>query len=375
MKLFIAQLSDAKSLAKYFKQFSLPGPVDLRIHRGQDYFKPYDCQSDQHLTYILKDKSEILGVASFIIKEVLLEGHIQKVALGRDLRISPQRKAVVGWTEHFLPVMEDLQKTLHVKHFFATLNLFEVKTLNAFVRPRKISRPLPRFSLYRRFNLITLHGQFPFLSKNPLPHLRIVRGSKAHEDALVSFVNKKSRQMNLSDDFTPDFFYQKMLRWPGLNLSDFLIAFDSQENIVGCTAPWSSEGIQDYIPHRYSLKAHNFRQFLKFGSLFGWTRRLTKPLRRTRRELPFKFKQLLFLHSNNADIFEALLWRAYEESREDEFLAYLQLRSNQTFRRPSTWVTSKTPYGLYALVHPHISPPAYLHPQFETPVQMEPFYL
>ena len=375
MKLVLAQPSDAKPLAKYFKQFSLPGPVDLRIHRGHNFFKPYECQSDQHLTYILKDKSDILGVASFVINEVLLEGQIQRVALGRDLRISPQRKAVLGWTEHFLPVMEDLQKTLQIKNFFATLNLFEVKTLNAFVRPRKMSRPLPRFSLYRRFNLITLHGQFPLLSKNPLPHLKIIHGSRAHEDALISYITHRSRQMNLSDDFTPDLFYQKLSRWPGLSLSDFLIAFDSKDHIVGCAAPWSSEGIQEYIPHHYSLKAHNFRQFLKFGSLFGWTRRLTKPLRRTRRELPLKFKQLLFLHANNADIFEALLWRAYKESQDDEFLAYLQLRSNQTFRRPSSWVTSKTPYGLYALVHPDLPPPSYLSPRLETPVQMEPFYL
>lgn len=375
MKLFIAQPSDAKPLAKYFKQFSLPGPVDLRIHRGQDFFKPYDCQSDQHLTFILKDKEDILGVASFVITDVLLEGQPQRVAMGRDLRISPQRKAVLGWTEHFLPVMEDLQKTLHIKNFFATLNLSEVKTLNAFVRPRKVSRPLPRFSLYRRFNLITLHGQFPFIAENPLPHLKIVHGSPANEDALVYYITQKSRQTNLSDDFTPDLFYKKLMRWPGLSLSDFLIAYDAEDNIIGCAAPWSSHGIQDYIPHHYSLKAHNFRQFLKFGKLFGWTRPLTKPIKRTKRELPLTFKQLLFFHADNADIFEALLWRAYEEARSDEFLAYVQMRSNLTFRRPATWVTSKTPYGLYALVHPNVEPPAYLSPRFETPVQLEPFYL
>lgn len=375
MKLVLAQPSDAKLLSQYYKKFSFPGLVDFQIQRRGDFFRPYDCQSDQHLTFILKDHHEILGVASFVISEVLLENKVQRVAFGRDLRISNSRKAVLGWAEHFLPVMEDLQSSLHIDHFFATLNLSEVRTLNAFVRPRKINRPLPRFSLYRRFNLVTLHGQLPFVASNPLPHLKISHGNAQNEDALVYYIMKKALRRNLSDDFNADEFYKKLLRWPNLSLSDFLIAFDQNDNIVGCTAPWSSQGIQEYIPLRYSLKAHNFRQFLKFGKLLGWTRPLTKPVSRLKSEMPLAFRYLLFANADNADIFESLLWRAYAEAHKDEFLVYLQMRSNFTLRRPATWVTSKIPYGLYALVNPKNEPHDYLSPRFETPVQVEPFYL
>ena len=158
-------------------------------------------------------------------------------------------------------------------------------------------------------------------------------------------------------------------------MSDFLIALDAHDNIVGCVAPWSSYGLQEYIPMEYSLRAHNFRQFLKVGQMFGWTRALTKPVTRLKMEENFKFRYLTFLNADNEDIFESLLWASFERARKDEFLVYTQTRTEFMYRRPLNWIGARTPYGVYLMLPPEQEIPSFLLPTNERPIEMEPFFI
>lgn len=373
MKLEIARPEEAKALAEFYKTFLTRGLVEMKVDRGADFFAPYSIQSDQHLTYLLKEDDKLEGVASFVIRDVLLADKVQKVAFGRDLRISSNRRAVLEWSQHFLPVMHEVLKTFECKHLFSVLSMSEVQALNAFVRPRTMKRPLPQYHLFRRFNMVSIHGRLPW-ARNPLPHLRIRRGSAANVDALIYYIIQKSRQRDLSTVWDASSFYEKLERWKGLRLEDFLIAFDKDENIVGCCAPWSAGELQEFIPIQYSLRAHNFRQFLKFGKRLGWTRTLTKPSSRLKVEAGFDFKYLCFLFADNGDIFQSLLWKSYDEAHEHEFIVYNQQRSEYIFRRPPTLISAKMPFGIYLLHPPDEPAPSFLNPRNEKSVEMEPFF-
>jgi hypothetical protein len=125
---------------------------------------------------------------------------------------------------------------------------------------------------------------------------------------------------------------------------------------------------------QYGLTAHNFRQFLKFGKMLGWTRTLTKPYSRLKIESSLNFKYLNFLHADNGDIFEALLWKAFNDAEENEFLVYNQMRSEFIYRRPINWISAKLPFAVYLLLPPDKEPPSFLHPTNERPIEMEPFF-
>ncbi|MGZ3771618.1 MAG: hypothetical protein ACXVCR_17585, partial [Bdellovibrio sp.] len=339
MKLEIATPEDSKALAEFHKSFPVRGLVEVKIDRYENYFAPYSIQSDKYLTYKLTgNENKIEGAASFVVRDVLLENKIQPVVYGRDLRISPNRRAILEWTQHFLPVMEEIFQTFGCKYMFTTMSMSDVQALNAFVRPRAMKRPLPRYYLFRRFNMVSVHGRFPW-AQNPLTHLRIRHGSEGNVDALIDYIVIKSKQKDLATVWDHQSFYDKLVRWKGLKLEDFLIAFDKNDNIVGCCAPWSSSGLQDFIPLEYSLRAHNFRQFLKFGKMLGWTRTLTKPYSRLKVEASFNFKYLNFLFADNGDIFESLLWKAFDEAEENEFLVYNQQRTEYIYRRPLNWIS------------------------------------
>ncbi|WP_347358529.1 hypothetical protein [Bdellovibrio sp.] len=374
MKLEIAKPEDSKALVEFYKSFPLKGLVEIKIDRDGDFFAPYEVQAEQHLTYQLKDdEGKLEGMASFVVRDVLLGGSITKVAFGRDLRISSNRRAVLEWSQHFLPVMNEVSQTLGSKYLFSVMSMADVQALNAFVRPRNLKRPLPNYHLFRRFNMVSVHGRLPW-AHNPLPHLRMRRGSLANVDALIHYITQKSRQRDLATTWDVPSFFDKLERWKGLKLEDFIIAFDKNENIVGCVAPWSAGGMQEFIPMQYSLRAHNFRQFLKFGKMLGWTRTLTKPYSRLKIEAGFNFKYLNFLFADNGDIFESLLWKAFDDAKENEFLLYTQTRSEFIYRRPRNWISAKMPFGVYLLLPPDSEVPTFLHPNNENPAEIEPFF-
>lgn len=375
MKLELAQGHDSSELNAFFKSFPSDGPIDLKMDRPRDFFLRYSVESDQYLTYTMRDEKtkSLEGFATFIIKNLLVNQQEVTVAFARDLRISQNRKAILSWGQHVLPVMQEIEKTMGAKIFFSILNMNEVKALNTFLRPRDDRRELPRYYLYRRFNIVSLHGRFPW-SQNPLPTMKIRRASARNWDAVANYIINKSKNKNLSSTWSPEKLSEQMERWRGLDVSDFLVAFDRNDNVVGCVAPWSSGGIEEFIPMSYGLRAHNFRQFLKFGRWLGWTRALTKPYSRLKVEAPLNFRYLCFLNANNEDIFQSLLHASFDEARENEFLVYLQMKSDLTLRRPLDWISAQSAYGLYAMVPPQQEPPQFLHPRDDQQVELEAFF-
>lgn len=375
MKLEAAQPADNQAILEFFNSFPLKGMLELKIDRRGDFFAPYAVESDRFRTYLLKDHhGQIQGMASFTIKDVLMEGGIQTVAFGRDLRISANRRAIIEWADHFVPTLQNLAETYGVQHFFSVLNMTESAALNTFVRPRHLKRLLPRYFHYRRLHLISVHGRFPW-AKNPLPHLQIRSGSSVNVEALIYYLCEKNRRRHLSTYWDSYTFFKQLQRWRGLRIEDFLIAFDKQNNIVGCCAPWKADGIQEYVPLDYSLPAHNFRQFLKFGKVFGWTRNLTKPSYRLQLEETLQFQYLTHLFADNADIFESLLWTAYDRARSNDFLVYSQAPEELIYKRPLHWICAKIPHGLYCMVPPEQNAPDFLNPAKDTPVSVEGFFI
>lgn len=375
MKLDLAGPNDNTELLSFFKEFPIKGVVDFKLDRLQDYFGAYKLHSDDYQTYVLRDKADkIQATASFVYRDAMQDGKVQKIAFATDLRVSSNRNAMLQWAGHILPVMEQITRDKKVDHFFSVINLTEPSGVNLFLRPRNMKRPMPRSYLYRRFNLTTIHGKFPW-APTPLPHVKIRRGNEQNLEALLAYILKRSKFRPFASVWDLESLQKKISRIPRFELSNFLIACDSQENIIGCMAPWSFSGIQDWIPRSYTLRAHNFRQFLKFGSLLGWTRKLSKPIRSTGFEAPLQFQYLTNIHVDNEDIFESLVHTAYENSKPEEFLCYAQVQQDIRLLPPASWVTSQIPHAIYTMLATQQAPPNYLHPSINLNPEIEAYLI
>ncbi len=373
MKLKIADHSDSKSLVEFFKEFPVKGMIDLKIDRHQDFFATYQAQSDLYRTYMLQDEqAQLHGAASIIVRDAFQDGKVLQIASATDLRVRTNRKAILQWSQHFLPVIEKEAREHNLSCMFSTINLSDPTALNAFVRPRNMKRAMPRYFLYRKFRMVSLHGKYPWAHK-PLNSIKIRPGSAMNVDALAAYVIKRSQFRPFASVWDYQSFEKKVSRLNGLQLSDFHIAFDSDDNVVGCVAPWSASGIQDIIPLSYSLQAHNFRQFLKFFWIFGMTRRLAKPVASTGLESKLQFRYLTHLSADNEDVFESLVSSAYESVSPQEFLLYAHAEQDYRLLPPETWISASLPYALYAVVPPENEMPAFLHPSISMNPEIEAY--
>ena len=235
-----------------------------------------------------------------------------------------------------------------------------------------MKRPMPRYFLYRKFRMVTLHGRYPW-AKAPLPSIKIRQGSPAHADALAAYIIRRSQFRPFASVWDVPSFEKKMERLTGLKLEDFFIAFDSDENVIGCVAPWSPSGIQDFIPLSYSLRGHNFRQFLKFLWLFGLTHRLAKPVASTGEESKLQFRYLTHVFADNEDVFESLLFSAFEHLTSQEFLIYAHVEQDYRLLPPLSWISASLPFALYAVSLPEREMPRFLDPSISLNPEIEAY--
>jgi len=375
MKLEIAKTADNQELIEFFKEFSIKGMVELKVDRNRDFFAPYALQSEKFKTYLLKEEEEdqkIHGAATFITRDTFSEGQRIKIATATDLRVSPNRKAILEWLKHFLPVLQKETEENQITSVFSAINLSDPTVLNTFIRPRNMKRAMPRYYLYRKFRLVTLHGRYPW-AKKPLSSIRIRQGAEANADALVAYIIRRSQYRPFASVGDIPSFQKKIERLNGMKLSDFFIAFDSDENIIGCMAPWSGSGIQDFIPLTYSLRAHNFRQFLKFFWLLGMTHRLAKPVVSTGVENKFQFRYLTNVFCDNEDVFESLLYTVFESLTLQEFLVYAHTEQDYRLLPPESWISASLPYALYVVTPPENEMPSFLHPSISLNPEIEAY--
>lgn len=374
MKLDLASPADNQELIKFFGDFHTRGLIDLKIDRGSDFFAAYRAQTDNFKTYVLRDDAaKIQAMASFLFRETQFNGTTVPIATATDLRVTNHRQAILDWTHHFLPVMSEVTHEHHLSSIFSVINLSDPLALNSFIRPRNMKRQMPKYYLYRKFFLTSIHGKYPW-AKPALESIQIRQGSSSNIDALLNYIIKRNSFRPFASVWDEASFKNKISRLPGFQLSNFLVAFDNNDNVIGCVAPWSPAGVMDYIPLTYSLRAHNFRQFLKFLWLFGLTRRIAKPVASTGREAKMQFRHLTFVNADNEDVFESLIATAYESVTSQEFLLYAHVEQDYRLLPSESWISASQPYALYSVVPPDMEMPTFLHPSLSENPEIESCY-
>jgi hypothetical protein len=370
MQLIKATDRDNDRLLHYFAQMPYPGPIELRTRRMFNFFNQYRIQSEDSVTYLLQnDSHQIEAMASLIFRSGKIDGETETIGYATDLRVSPTRKAILNWSHHFLPVIEAERAKRNCNYIFSVVAHSQKQAYNAFIRPRNVKRQMPRYHLFRRFNLVSLHGLWPF---HDLP-LRGIKVRNANSNDLLpiaEYIMKKTHKRPLRYFDSVDSFRKSLERWHDLFIENFLVAFDKNGNVIGCTAPWSPERVQRFSPVQYGQKAQNLSDVLDILSLF----RIAHSLPKVGAEL--QFRHLTHLHADNPDIFYSLLFNAFEQAGKKEFLIYPHFEGELLTMPPKSFISSETPYGLYCILSPNDPIPDFLKPRsFQSPPVFEPAFI
>lgn len=348
LTLRVAEPKDSNELNEFFTAIPTLGEIDIKIQREKSFFSFYQRVGLPYKTFIINDGPAIVGTATFLIRNLNFQNRKLKLAQACDLRISNQRKVVMSWSRFFEPIIEQLRTEENCDGFMTSINQTETQAMNAFIRPKLRRAHQPQYSLARSYNLVSVHGFYPL--RNPANQNILVRPYQSSDKmALVEYLNNTTKKYDfipqeLSAD--PTTFIDRSLLY---SWSQFLIAFDHQNKIVGCVHPISSTLLQDYLPQDYSAQSHNLRQFLKVAQWLGFGRRLTRPFTRSHRQEALSFRLLHILLASHPEVFNALIRASYKTSQQNEFLIYAYETSDFRKRPPKGSIFSEIPYGLYSI--------------------------
>lgn len=350
MRLRTAEPEDNKRLVEFFKTIPSRGWVELKADRCPDFFAPYKLNSENFVTYVLEneEEQEVQGIASFVEKKLLIQGHPNSAVFACDLRIAPNRNAILNWSHHYLPTIEQVKEKFAADHIFAIINKTESQALNAFLRPRMRRKHFPIYHYFRGLSGVTVHGRYPW-AKALASTIKVKHFTPHSQDALWAYLlagNKRKEMSPFWDLQQIDRFFASQ---DTLDKNQFLIAFDRKNNIIGCTLPWSPLKFIELIPLGYDSRAQNFRQFLKFADLMGWAHRLTRPQENTSQDSSLNLKFLSYHFADNHYVHECLLDVAYRNCERGEFLHYFRDENEIHLKRPRFWIGTEVPYGLYYL--------------------------
>jgi hypothetical protein len=370
MRLVRATEQDNDRLLHYMAKQPVPGAVQMRVQRMFNFFNQYRLQSDDYSTYmILNDHDHIEAAASIVFRKLYLDGQLQTVGYATDLRVSPNRRAITSWTQHFLPILQSERKSRNCQYVFTAVARSQRQAYNAFIRPRSVHRPMPRYHLFRRFNLVTLHGLWPFHNQ-PLPGIKIRHATGADRDLIAEYLIRKNQSSPIRFFNEKAEFERSLNQWRDLAIEDFIIAFDHKGRMIGCVAPWSPQKIQRVSALSLSSTASNMQDMLRVLSWFG----IAHPMAPVGQDMGVR--HLTHLHADNPDIFYSLLHRAYELSSKNEFLVYPHFEDDLATLPPRSFISAEMNYGYYCILLPSDEIPDFLKPRSSTAAPMfEPAFL
>ncbi|AGH95733.1 hypothetical protein [Pseudobdellovibrio exovorus] len=343
-----ATREDSQKLGEFFTSIPILGEIAIKIQREQHFFSFYQRLGLPYKSYIIKDGDEVVGTASFVFRHLNFQTRTLKLAQACDLRISSNRKVIMSWLKFFHPILEQLRETEHCDGFITSINQTETQAMNAFIRPKLKRAHQPQYSLSRSYNLASIHGFYPLLNP-PNKNILVRAYQTSDKKKLIEYIQANCKRT----DFAPKELIEDVAKYIDTSLiyswNQFLIAFDSNNNIVGCAHPISSSLLQDYLPQDYSPQSHNLRQFLKVAQFLGFGRRLTRPFSRSQKQEALSFRLLHFLLSSHPEVFNALIHMCYKTSSQNEFLMYAYETTDYKRRPPKGSIYSEIPYGLYSI--------------------------
>lgn len=354
MKITRATPNDTEALSNFFAQQVLHGPVDVKLTRPGNFFDQYRLHSDDYDVFVLRNNAgEVNGMAAILYRNAFINGEVTRIGYATDLRIAPTREAILTWTKHFLPVLQDVLHEKKCQYFFSVVVPQDSRAYNALVRPRSSRRSIPRFYMLGRFELVTVIGRTPWARK-PLDTIEIKKAEKEDLDALIAYLDRKSRERTLSYIYNKDLIQNRIQNWPGFGIESYMIAKDSEGNIIGCVAPWDSYEVQHMTIVEYHGFSKTLKRWMDMASFVGLTQRMPKAGE------ALNYSYLTHLYADNPDIFYSLLYESYELAKPTKSLVYAHFVSNLVTLPPRTFISTTFPLAVYSLLPPDQPLPEFL---------------
>jgi hypothetical protein len=308
-----AGVSDNAALCETFAGITMDADLQLSIRRDPDFMALYRMQTDCWECWVGERGGEIVGLGALLARSGYLDGAAVRVGYLGDLRVSPRVPGALRLlAQLYGPALDRFAESSGCDFFLTTIIASNSRALRALTSDRSRQLGIPRYQLLQRFDIRAVHLVLP--RRRVTGGFVVRRALQADIPPLASFLDADSRRRPFGYVLDELELRRRLARWPGLDISDFYLAFDG-ESLVGCCAAWDATPVK-----RTVVKAYR-------GSM-QWVRRVhdaAAPLLRVPRlpvggePLRYAYLTHLAIPGDDPAVMRALLEAVYRDRRSDGY--------------------------------------------------------
>lgn len=355
MKIVEATEADGEKLKAFFSAQKVEGTFQYKVIRPGSFFDKYRLESSDFVTYYLEHQGQVEGVASLVFTNLLVDDQLQTVAYATDLRVSHNRHAIMQWAPLFFGAFEEACKKRDCDLIVSTVEHSQTEAYNALIRPQRTKRHFPRYYLFWKMYYVSLFGIWPFRRK-PLKKILLQSATLGDLDELVHYWQRTLRDGVLKHPSMRDRLERQLSHWPGFKIEDLFVARDQKKNIIGTLSLWNPDNVEKIQIEAYAGGSQAVYERLLYGKAAGLTHTMPTPGE------TIKHRFINNIRFDNPDIFETMLFHAWDVIGKNEILNYTLFKGDYTARPPKSFISARIPYGFYTVLPPDRSLPPYLRP-------------
>lgn len=305
--------ADSAALCETFAGITMDADLQLSIRRDPDFMALYRMQTDCWECWVGERDGRIVGLGAMLARPGYLEGERVRVGYLGDLRVSPRVPGALRLlAQLYGPSLDRFASSSGCDLFLTTIIASNTRALRALTSDRSRQLGIPSYQLVQQFDIRAVHLALP--RRRFGGRIEVRRAVPADIAPLASFLDADSRGRPFGYVLDEAELRRRLACWPGLDISDFYLAFD-RGALVGCCAAWDATPVKRTVVTAYR------------GSM-RWVKRVhdvAAPLLRVPRlpsggqPLRYAYLTHLAIPSDSPAVMRALLEAVYRDRRAEGY--------------------------------------------------------
>lgn len=335
-----------RDLCHLFTSVRLESALSLTQERDPDFFVLPRLHQGPFATVLgLDDNDRLVGCGTLCVRDGWLSGQVIRTGYLCDLRVAPDFRGgrhLARAYKHFMDYME----SRFGAELFTTVIFDSNKAAIAALTHRSDKRlDQPIYRPMTPFEMVSVQ----FTRKKGGASPRVRQATPDDLEPLTAYLAERARTRVLGEVLTAQRLAERLSLWPGLSLSDFLIARDGSR-IVGCLAPWDTSIFKRTRVLGYRGSMLWQKRLFNLGAGLMRFPKLPPPGEHFR----FVFLTHLEVDNDDAAIFRELLLAAYARLRDRglHFMSAFVPRGSPLTPAFKGFMTTRTAMTLYSVHRP-----------------------
>lgn len=350
-----ATSADNAARCELFSRITMDADVVLSVDRRPDFDAAYRLQGGEWTCWVGEADGELHGLGTILVRDGYVDGQPAKVGYLGDLRIAPglQGRGLLG--RFYGPVLEEAASRTGADVFLTTVIASNAKAIAALTGAKAAGRGIPPYTLLRRFAIRTIWGALPAPARRRAA-CRVRPATAADIPDVAALLDGDGRSRPYGYALPEAELRRRLETWPGLSISDFLLAVDAGGEILGCLATWDAHGVKRTIVAEYRGRMRAVRSGYNAAAALLRLPRLPA----AGGELPYVYVTHQAVPSGDPAVMAALLRAAYTDVRRNRraLLSVCVWEDDPLAAAYAGFVKTDLPAHLYAVTLPGAPLPA-----------------